>query len=482
MKQTLDLQLKLLSKAKLLEFEDFVNSPYFNKLPRLIKLFQFIKKNYDLISSNKATREDLSAFMYPNETYKDASIKKLISDFNKLIERFAVQRELEEDKIDYRLKFLKQLRKNHIEDKFDKLHKEAELLSEDDRSEVDIYYENRVRILNEKFELLFHKSIKEKKDIFQKKSDLLDLEFMTKKIYLYEAMVSIENINKQINYNYSFLDEIESFINSNKANIVKNEPELYRNYLQFKILADKGHPKMLNELEKFVYTAYPKDKIFRPLIDLSNMFTHAGLVFTQSHSLYTRKNFEIYKYIAEHELLNNTKYIRHIDFAKAVQAGLSAKEFEWTENFIDKYKNKIEPEFRDDMKNYSYGRLYYELKNYNKSLFHLTLVNFKDYYIYTNAKKILTRVEYELGNYERILSEIENIQKFYNSHTEIANIYKTDTLNYIYLLNEIVKYRVKNKSDKERAFKKSLLLKNLEKNKNNIIYYNWLSEKINELK
>jgi hypothetical protein len=297
LKKNLDFNLGILSKDELASFEDFINSPYFNKLPRLVKLFQFINKNYELIYKNKLNKENLSEFMYPNQPFKDTSIRKLISDFNKVIERFAIQKELEEDRVDYNLKLLKQFRKNRQKDKFDRLYKETELLNEEDHSEVDQYYENRMRLLCERFELLFHKSIKEKKDIFQKKSDMLDLEFIMKKIYLYEAMVSIQGINKEVSYNYTFLNEIDAYINSNKADIIKNEPELYRNYLQLKVSTEKDNLRLLNELEKFTYSAYSQNGILRPLIDLSNIFTHFQLNLKNQNNLYTRKNFEIYRYI-----------------------------------------------------------------------------------------------------------------------------------------------------------------------------------------
>lgn len=422
--------------------------------------------------------------MYPNEPYKDASIKKLISDFNKLIERFAVQKELEEDKVNYSLTLLKQFRKNRLEDKFEKLYKEIELLNEDDRSEVDLYYENRMRLLCERFELQFHKSIKEKKDIFQKKSDMLDLEFAMKKIYLYEAMISIQLINREVKYDYSFMKEINDYIAINKKNIIRNEPELYRNYLQLKIYSDDDRKNLLDELEDFIYKHYDEKKILRPLIDLSNMFTYFALKYNHLHKPYVNKNFEIYKYIHETNLLNKLENISHVNFWKAVQAGLNAKEYEWVKTFIDTYKNRIEPEFRDVLKNYSYGKLFYELKDYNKSLFYLSLINFKDYYIYTNAKKMLIRVEYELGNIENVITQIENIQKFYASHTEIADNYKINTLNYITIINELAKLRLKSYKPAQKidmAFKKNKLMKNLEKTKDNIVYYKWLCEKINEL-
>lgn len=480
MKKNLDFHFKLLSEEDLDKFGDFISSPYFNKLPRLTKVFQFIKKNYELVLKNKLTREDLSAFMYPGEPFKDSSIRKLISDFNKLIEKFAIQKELEADKVDYNLKLLKQLRKNRVEDKFDRLYKGIDLLNEEDRSEVDQYYENRMRLLCERFELMFHKSIKEKKDIFQKKSDMLDLEFVMKKIYLFEAMTSIRGVNKNISYHFTFFNEVDKYINSNKDFIMENEPELYRNYLQLRIqlTLDKN---LLGELENIVYSKYAQKNILRPLIDLSNIYTYVGLRTPGLRSVYSRKNFEIYKYIEKNKLLSKF-YINHINFVRAIQSGLSAKEFEWTKTFIDNYKNKIKPEFRDDVKNYSYGKLYYELKNYEKSLFYLTLVNFKDYYIYTNAKKMLLRTEYELGNNENVISQIESIQKFYNSHTEITDAYKIDTLNYILILNELAKLQLNSRNKSDKSFKKNKLLKNLEKNKNNIVYYNWLLEKITKLK
>ncbi|HCA41717.1 MAG TPA: hypothetical protein DEP28_00525, partial [Bacteroidetes bacterium] len=63
-------------------------------------------------------------------------------------------------------------------------------------------------------------------------SDFHDISFIANKLYLYQTIASISNIDSSLKFNYPFLDVIKKYIEKNKSEIILNHKEIYRNYLQ----------------------------------------------------------------------------------------------------------------------------------------------------------------------------------------------------------------------------------------------------------
>jgi hypothetical protein len=83
-------RLNKLDKNTLLRFENFINFPYFNKYKTVINLFSYLKLHYPEISDEHLTKKKISWHVYKQKRVNAEKVRKLISQFNLLFEKFLV--------------------------------------------------------------------------------------------------------------------------------------------------------------------------------------------------------------------------------------------------------------------------------------------------------------------------------------------------------------------------------------------------------
>src|SRR5438552_7153983 len=71
--------LKTFTQNEVAEFEDFVRSPFHNKLMTVIKFFDVIKEYYPEFQNDHFTKENIYSKIYEKERYNDELIRTLIS-------------------------------------------------------------------------------------------------------------------------------------------------------------------------------------------------------------------------------------------------------------------------------------------------------------------------------------------------------------------------------------------------------------------
>lgn len=78
-------------------FSKFLVSPYFNSNKAAVSLFSEIKRYYPQFSSAGFTKSALYSNVFPGEKYNDTKMRKLISDLNKLAEKYISVERLTKD-------------------------------------------------------------------------------------------------------------------------------------------------------------------------------------------------------------------------------------------------------------------------------------------------------------------------------------------------------------------------------------------------
>ena len=79
-------------------FETFLYSPYFNRIRNLKLLFDYIKPIYPDIKPVNISYEAISKNVFKEKVINKVKIRKLFSDFSKLVESYLLQIEMENDK------------------------------------------------------------------------------------------------------------------------------------------------------------------------------------------------------------------------------------------------------------------------------------------------------------------------------------------------------------------------------------------------
>jgi tetratricopeptide (TPR) repeat protein len=166
-----------------------------------------------------------------------------------------------------------------------------------------------------------------------------------------------------------------------------------------------------------------------------------------------------------------------IFFRNFVIIGLAAKKYDYVEKFINDYGNEIKGEMKDDTLALSYAMLYYEKKEYDKSLDCLNKVSSSFGLFKLSTKHILIKIYYETEQYDSFFSLLDTYKHYLKNEKIISSLiraYHTNFLNYLTILIRI----------KSSGLTDDLLqIKNEIKHNENMDYRHklWLIEKAEEL-
>lgn len=426
------------------------------------------------------TRESISQFMYPKEEFKNESIRKLLSDFARLLEQFLAQVEFEKNEWDKKIYTLRGLRTRHYDDKFFKRLKEFKAGHKNSTQEIDEFYETNTKLISEEYEYWYFSKFDENNSVNQEKSDALDYEFIAKKLFLFQYMLSREYVNIDLKFRYDFMYEISDYISINKTIIIKENPELYRNYLGCLFLKSSGDKILLSKIKEFIdEIKYYKHKFSKPYWDYINYC----IVFTNNNNdSYWGDIISYLKLMEGNGLILEKGELIHYYFKIALEAALYNKEFDWIEKFIYKYGNKIKSEFKNDMINLSYSKLFLVKNDFVKSKKHASKVSFKDYLHYISSKQILLKIAYEEDDFNSIISTIDTIRKYFYSHNEIPEVYRTGTEKFMEYISRLSKIKEKFLLDENVDYEIDKFRNELEKENREVSFSDWLSEKSYQLK
>ena len=123
-------------------------------------------------------------------------------------------------------------------------------------------------------------------------------------------------------------------------------------------------------------------------------------------------------------------------------AGLRLKDFQWTEQFIHQYKDRLRPEIRENAALYNLASFYYERKDYKRALQQLYNVELTDSSYHVGAKIIQVKSYYELNEYEAFLSLFEAFKKYIQRNKELSDYQKNTNIAFLKFSKKI--FQLKN--------------------------------------
>ena len=120
------------------QFEDLVNSPYFNKSERVKKLWAYLKINGE--SDDAFNKNKVGKAVFGNENYNDANLRMVIAGFVKLIEEFYLQKEYKVNQIEKNIRLLEIFLNNQCTKSFLMLLKQTENAVDKTKKKDQTYY------------------------------------------------------------------------------------------------------------------------------------------------------------------------------------------------------------------------------------------------------------------------------------------------------------------------------------------------------
>lgn len=470
--------LRIFSPKEFKEFGEFIKSPYFNKNENVINLYSYIKKYFPDLDNENLAKEKVYEKITGNTDYNDGFMRTVIFNLSKLAEDYLAANNISpiEKDITY-LNFL--FTRTGADKLFEKKFRQvSDTLSKDTvKGQYYYYCLYRLQALLTAFNSKYRAFLNKKDFHAQDEINTLD-SLLT--FYLLAALPEYRFFYNQacvinINFEFNFLDEIINYLK--RSGFHKNIPELNLFFNELLLVKEND--------EKYYYAvkeiAMREIENYRFGIKFNTIGLLANTALTQYYNgkdKFLNERFEIYQLILDKGVYKKFEgsYFDDMLFKNIVSTGLQLNKVEWTENFINKYLEKLNPDDRENSLNLNMARLSFYKKNHAEASEHLSIIKNVNHVHYKTEIKILTlMIYYEQTRYDDVITVIDSYRHFLSNDTLIPEIRKERNYNFIKFINDLIKAK-ENKSAK--------VIHDLEfdiKNTPNTYEKEWLLEKVQEL-
>ncbi len=170
----------------------------------------------------------------------------------------------------------------------------------------------------------------------------------------------------------------------------------------------------------------------------------------KNEARFFRELFSIYQLVLERELLLENKQLSPWSYKNIVEVGIKIKEYEWTEDFIKKYRKKLNPDFQQNAYYYSLANLYYSTGRVKKALPELLQVGKEDVFYFTESRMLLLRIYYDLDEVEPLLSLTHSFRIYLQRNKVLSELHRKRYLNFTKFLARIANLNPGDNRKKQR--------------------------------
>jgi len=388
--------LRTFSKEEFKSFGKFVHSPFFYKDKAVIKLYNSLNPSFPDFNNKRLAKQQLYKKMYPQKKYSDSQMKYLMSEMFGLAKMFLSYRSYNNDFFEHDLRLLKELNSRNTDKIFE---------SELKRIENQVEY---FKIRNKEFFYQMYKMKELVSDFYSYKNRLSKKREQSKinenaiNFFLISLLDSYYEITSDaadfgVNIDLNLLSFINDYMNLNK-DIVSPAVLIYYYIFMVSYSKEKLYYDKLLELKNEYLQILDENGKHRIFEALGN---YCILRYQQGSINYYNEAFNIINDEIKHGVRYNRKEFSEIFFTNKVEIASKVKEFEWADDFIVKYKDRLKKENREDIVNFSYAIIEFERTNFKASLIRLSKINLQQPLLRFRIRNYTLLNYYELNHTEQ---------------------------------------------------------------------------------
>lgn len=437
------------------KFKEYLNSPYFNKINTLPNLFESI------IALNKANKNKFDEGDFLRKVYEKPTVRKYRFDLVKLkehFERFIALKKFEENELNACQYILEDYLYREGGIYFEKKYEKVKNLF--DEAPIDVqHYQNKYK-LEELLDCYIKLYEKEKvgDTNLQAISDIIDLDFILKKICFSVLMLNRANVGKT-EYNFGLRQFVLDHL---KANPEINNPLIKQFYYAFEILSGNNKSNMLRKLNielKNNNNNIAEDMTNLLCIILQNNLKRIDDVKLKLHN----ELWKLYDIVLGQKHAQHNGKLPVVFFKNIISIGLELGDFGYVEELLKKYKNKLIPADQAEAAyNYNKGKLFIYKGNPENAWDLVRDIQFKDaihkldfrcleIMLYYDLKE-LSVLEYQINAFKVALTP--------NRSTNVKNTHIKVYRNFINIIKKMHLFQTTLNPNKDEIIK---LVKRIEK-------------------
>lgn len=470
--------LKKFDKQQLKDFNNFVKSPFFNTNKALVKLYEYIRKQYPEFEKEKLDKEYVFKKVFGKTKYNDGFLRVLMSNLQSLAEEYLIYTSISSDvmiKNKYLLDELIGMGERKLAEKvLNRGLKAAEaVIPRNPDDYMGMYY------------FAFYKKYFYSTQFFVSKGNKPDESLYDEQKYLaYQFLLRalanhFYHLNQSQVINYEpqllFLDEIIIFL-ANHPEFLES-PVLNITFLRVMLLKN-------NDLKDYYKLKHTFHVIFDKLEQKDNFNTVSIIInycqrnYSASDDiLFLKEKFEILKFALEHELhrFEHTDGFDHGRFNNIVGTSLEFGEVEWAENFVNTYSSQLDENVKSYLVPFSLACVEFTKGNFDETLSMLSKVKPASVTDKFNFKVVQLKLYYEKNFIEQAESASDAFRHLIQNDKVLPDVYKESYKNFYQLYVKLLLLKMKNKVGGAEELEETI------SRTKPLINKKWLLEKLTEI-
>ena len=466
-------------KKEMTRFVEFAASPYHNKHKDTRKLIEYLGTIFPNFTQAKCDRKLIFVAIFGNKKHDQNELALVFTYALKLMEAFLFQEAIEENPSFQHILVLRKLREKNQFAYYEKVSRKlTKLQNKNPFKDIDFY--NLEFLKATEMDLYYSQLSQYKKDLsIQEKEDNLDVYYFSVKLKDACEMVvrsHILNVDFKPGLLRPMLEEVEN--NIEKYNAI---PSIIVYYKVYQLITTKNsdfYYDLINVME--INGAYFPLTEQQFLYNFLQNFCIEQI--NKGVGLFMKNLFELYKILLNKEILIDDDFLSEWRYKNIVTVGLRLKEMDWVLNFIEKYKDRLEPSCKENAYRFNLANFYYSNNELEKVLSLLVQVEYSDLRYLLGSKSILLRTYYSLGEYDALVSLADAFKQYVQRNKLMSDFRRNGFFNLVKFTKR--SFQIKNKlsfTSKEKIQKEIEKLKKDIEESGTIFNKGWLLEKVNEL-
>lgn len=471
--------MKTLSKDEMKEFSRFVDSPFFNRLTDVKRLFKYLRRFYPDFEKEFTDNKSVHKKLFPSKNFHDARIRNLYSDLGKLAEKFLIYKSHDDESIYGDFLYLNHLLRRKL---FGLFEKNYNLISSNKYMQIlDADLKNYLLTLTKyNFMLETHKQHESGEYAYNKFDSLVEyfLFNIVRGLYDFKVHKNMHAFEKKESLTQSFFEsfDFEKFIElvnpSGKRNVI-----LEITYQMFSLLKGKNFDEHLNSLLEFInkhnseLSHQLKYNIFLNLMNMLAFKTYEEGLNYHGYRLKVIKKVISGKH---YHYDKNLTALPLILFITALNLSVMLNDSDYISFLKNNCLNLLPAETRDDALNYLKAKLEFQNKNFRLSLEHAGKISYKIIPFRKHVKNLNLLLYYELGYFDSAESLLVSYRQYLNRNNGFIGMYGEWYDNFLKTYSNLLKLD-KHSKESVREF-----MDNTD-NTDKILFKSWFLQKADEL-
>ena len=398
---------------------------FFNKNEKMLSFIEFIGFHFPDFKEEEISKLNAYKYVFQNDVFEDVRVRELMAALNKMLRDYIVIENIKAKDFYYELELLKFYKDKELQSHYDLQLKSIKKILKKDKFKNIENFRRKYLLADIENEHFTKKHIRALDENVQLKLDNLDFLYFSTKLKESCEMLNRQRLLNQ-QYNFNMFEEIETLIEK-YLNSYLNHPTIVCYYEIYKLLKTKDDVLLLKNCLEVLNRNNSKftDIELKSLYDFPQNYCIAQV--NKGNSLFIEILFDLQKSILIESFNLIDGFISQISYRNIVSIALKLKKFDWSEKFIEDYKDKVAPEFRENSYNMNKANLYYSIKEYDKTIQLLNQVEFTDAYFAYYSKIILLKTYYAKKEFETLPYFITAFKLHLKRNNQVSSSFKKST-------------------------------------------------------